>query len=58
MPHDVNFFPMGKYPLTRDSMESFSRKLHEEFDELHGKEVYARINLKKTMTPQKSIKFP
>ena len=47
MPHDVNFFPMGKYPLTRDSMESFSRKLHEKFDELHGKEVYARINLKK-----------
>lgn len=42
MPH--NLFHMGKYPLNRDLMDDFSKKLHTEFDQLHGKYVYGRIN--------------
>ena len=42
MPH--NLFHMGKYPLNRDLMDIFSKKLYTEFDQLHGKYVYGRIN--------------
>lgn len=42
MPH--NLFPTGKYPLDRHLMEVFSKKMHTEFEELDGKDVYGRIN--------------